>query len=71
MPNEEYDMMDGIHPRAPTTNDHYGDNPMYGALKNTLRIGLININGLPTNNAHLKNEQIRHAINKYNFAITL
>ena len=63
-PNGEYDMMNVTRTSTAPTNDYYRDNPMYGALKDTLRIGFININGLPANNAHEKNEQIRNAINK-------
>ena len=63
-------MMNATRNSTASTNDHFGDNPMYGALKDTLRIGFININGIPANNAQVKNELIRNAINKNKFDIT-
>ena len=56
-------------PEMNEENGYWGDKIEEIKNKESMRIGVVNINGIPATNDHRKNTMIRNAVNKYEFDI--
>ena len=56
-------------PEMNEENGYWGDKIEEIKNKESTRIGVVNINGIPATNDHRKNTTIRNAVNKYEFDI--